>query len=71
MTKILSEVTGTVWSIAVEPGARVEEDDPIVMVESMKMEIPICAPRTGTVARIEVTEGDVVETGQVVAILET
>ena len=66
--EIKSEVTGTVWSIPVEIGQRLEEDDPIIIMETMKMEIPISAPSEGTVKEIKVTNGDTVSTGQVVAI---
>ena len=66
--EIKSEVTGTVWSIPVEIGQRLEEDDPIIIMEAMKMEIPISAPSEGTVKEIKVTNGDTVSTGQVVAI---
>ena len=69
MTGINSDVTGTVWSITVAHSDRVDEDDPIIMVEAMKMEIPICAPSAGTSTEIEVAQGDSVRTGQVVAIL--
>jgi len=69
--EIESELTGTVWSLAVDLGARVDEDDPVIMVESMKMEIPICAPKAGTITEIRVASGDAVANGQVVAILET
>jgi biotin carboxyl carrier protein len=70
-TEIKSEVTGTVWSVVAAPGDRLDEDDPIIMVESMKMEIPVCAPRAGTIAQIKVSEGDSVETGQVIAVLSS
>ena len=65
--EIKSEVTGTVWSIPAEVGEQLDEDDPIIMVESMKMEIPVCAPAQGTLTEIKVTKGDTVTTGQVVA----
>lgn len=65
-----SELAGTVWSIPVSPGDTVAEDDPLVMVESMKMEIPISAPRDGVVKEIKVAEGDLISAGQVVVILE-
>lgn len=68
-TRIESEVTGTVWSVPIGVGERVAEDDPIIMVESMKMEIPVCAPAAGTITEIKVAPGDTVNTGQVVAIL--
>lgn len=66
--EIKSEVTGTVWSIPAKVGEKLDEDDPIIMVESMKMEIPVCAPAQGTVTEIKVTHGDTVTTGQVIAI---
>ena len=66
-----SELAGTVWSVPVSLGETVEEDDPLVMIESMKMEIPICAPRNGVVKEINVTQGDLISAGQVVVILES
>lgn len=66
-----SELAGTVWSIPVSPGDPVDEDDPLVIVESMKMEIPISAPRNGVVKEIKVAEGDLISAGQVVVILDS
>ncbi|MCE8539510.1 acetyl-CoA carboxylase biotin carboxyl carrier protein subunit [Ruegeria sp. WL0004] len=71
LIKVESELAGTVWSIPVSPGEKVEEDDPLVMVESMKMEIPISAPRAGVVTEINVAEGDLISAGQVVVVLES
>lgn len=68
--RILSEVTGTVWQVPVRPGQRVEVDDTLVIVESMKMEIPIVATCAGTLSSLLVAEGDVVSEGQHVATLE-
>jgi acetyl-CoA carboxylase biotin carboxyl carrier protein len=59
-----------VWKILAEPGQSVSEDEPIIMMESMKMEIPISAPEAGTVKEILVKEGDVVTEGKVVARIE-
>jgi biotin carboxyl carrier protein len=70
MVDVKSEVKGKVWQIETGPGVTVEEDDPILILESMKMEIPIIAPRDGTVKEILVSEGDPVEEGQIVAVLE-
>ncbi len=65
-----SEITGKVWKIETKVGDKVDEDDPVMILESMKMEIPVLAPEAGTVKEFKVAEGDAVEEGQVVAILE-
>lgn len=69
--EVKSEVTGKVWKIEASVGSRVEADEPWMIIESMKMEIPVCSEEGGTVAEILVAEGDAVEDGQVVAILES
>jgi acetyl-CoA carboxylase biotin carboxyl carrier protein len=68
---VRSEITARVWKIEVKPGDRVAADDAIMILESMKMEIPVPAPAAGTVAEINVAEKDMVEEGQVVAVVET
>ena len=68
--KVESEITGKVWKIEVGIGDRLEEDDPAMILESMKMEIPVLAPAAGTVREILVREEDAVEEGQVVALLD-
>lgn len=65
-----SEVTGNVWKIQLEVGASVAEGDVIMILESMKMEIPVEAPAAGTLAEILVAEEDQVEEEQVVAVIE-
>jgi len=67
---VKAEITGNVWKILAKPGQKVEEDEVIVMLESMKMEIPVSAPEPGTVKEILVSEGEVVTEGSVVARLE-
>tara|TARA_R100000656_G_scaffold5718_2_gene7253 strand:+ start:1202 stop:1426 length:225 start_codon:yes stop_codon:yes gene_type:complete len=67
---IKSEITGKVWKIETKPGDRLSEDDPIIILESMKMEIPIMAPVDGTIIEIRVAEEDAVEEEQIVAIME-
>lgn len=64
--EITSEVTGNVWKVLLEVGARVEADEPIVLVESMKMEIPVVSERAGSITAILVSEGDPVSEGDVV-----
>ena len=65
-----SEVTGTVWKIEVKAGDAVEADQTLVVMESMKMEIPVSAPIDCTVVEILVAEGDTVAEGQAVAVIE-
>ena len=67
---VLSEIPGTVFKIEVEVGDEVAEDDPLIILESMKMEIPVGAPVAGRVAEILVEEGEPVEEGQEVAVIE-
>ena len=70
MTEVKAELVGNVWKIVAGAGDRVEEDDVLLILESMKMEIPVLAPRAGTVSEIKVKEADVVKEGQVLAVLE-
>ncbi len=67
---IHAELVGNLWKIVSEVGQRVDEDDTLMILESMKMEIPITSPLAGTVKAILVAEGDVVQEGQVVAVVE-
>lgn len=68
--EVKSEVTGSVWKILTKAGAEVEEDEMLIMLESMKMEIPVTAPEDGTIKSIAVAEGDAVVEGQLVLTLE-
>ena len=65
---IKSEIAGTVWKIETKPGDALEPDDILLILESMKMEIPVLAPRKGCVAELRVSEGDAVTEGQVLAL---
>jgi urea carboxylase len=67
---IRSEVTGTVWKVVVEAGDRLEADDTLMVLESMKMEIPVIAPEDGRVIEILVAEGAAVREGQDLARFE-
>lgn len=62
-TQVLSEVNGSVWKIVVAVGDEVSEDQPLVYIESMKMEIPVVATESGVVEAIFVSEGDQVAEG--------
>lgn len=66
-----SEVTGTVWKVEVSVGEQVEEGDVLLILESMKMEIPVEAPADGTVSEIRVEPEEAVEEDQIVAIVES
>jgi acetyl-CoA carboxylase biotin carboxyl carrier protein len=65
-----SDVNGTVWKVQTQAGQKVACGDVLILIESMKMEIPVIAEEDGTVVTIAVKEGDVVAEGQVVAVLE-
>jgi acetyl-CoA carboxylase biotin carboxyl carrier protein len=67
---IRSEITGTVWTIVVQAGDVLEADDTIMILESMKMEIPVVAPEAGRVVELLVAEGAPVREGQEVAVFE-
>lgn len=67
---VKSEITGKVWKIEAIPGDIVEEDQAILILESMKMEIPVSAPIRCKVLRVLVTEGEPVTEGDIVAEIE-
>jgi acetyl-CoA carboxylase biotin carboxyl carrier protein len=67
---IRSEITGTVWKIVVQAGDALEADDTIMILESMKMEIPVVAPEAGRVVELLVAESAPVREGQEVAVFE-
>lgn len=68
--EVKSEITGSVWKILKQIGDQVEEDDSLMILESMKMEIPVLAESRGRVADVRVHENDSVSEGQVLAVLE-
>jgi len=68
--EIESDVTGTVWKIEVEEGASVTEGQTLIILESMKMEIPVLASDDGKVAEIMVDEEEPVSEGQIVVVLD-
>ena len=68
-TRVRSEIAGSVWKIEVAIGDKVAEDDPLIVLESMKMEIPLLAPRGGVVREILVAEGEPIAEGDVAVVL--
>ena len=69
-TEVEAQITGNVWKIEKAVGDRVEEEDVILIIESMKMEIPVEAPCAGTLSEIRVAKGDSVEEFDVLAVIE-
>jgi acetyl-CoA carboxylase biotin carboxyl carrier protein len=70
VANVEAHITGVVWKIEVEVGDAVEEGDTVVILESMKMEMPIEAEDDGTVSEIRVEEGQAVSEGQTLVVLE-
>lgn len=68
--EIKAHITGVVFQLTAKPGDRVNAGDPVVVLESMKMEIPVEAPRAGAVREILVQEGQTVQEGETVALLD-
>ena len=70
LVDVKTEITGVIQMVICGVGDSVEEDEPVIMLESMKMQIPIAAPESGKVAEILVAEGETVTEGSVVARIE-
>ena len=69
-TNVPAHITGTVWKIEVKVGETVSEGHVLVILESMKMEMPVEAPEGGKVASIAVTEGQAVNEGDTLVVLD-
>lgn len=67
---VKAEIAANVWQVVVEVGATVAEGDELIILESMKMEIPVTAPKAGTVTEIRVKPEDQVQEGDVLAVVE-
>jgi biotin carboxyl carrier protein len=70
MPEVQAEMVANVWKVIVSEGDAVSEGDPLVILESMKMEIPVESPVTGIVKELRVEEGGVVQEGDVIAVVE-
>jgi len=70
IVEIRAELTATVWKVIAEVGASVAEGDELVILESMKMEIPVVAPVAGTLSEMRVAEEDRISEGDVVAVID-
>jgi acetyl-CoA carboxylase biotin carboxyl carrier protein len=70
MPDVVAHITGTVWKIEVEVGDNVEEGDTVLVLESMKMEMPVEAEDSGVITEIRCEEGQAVSEGYVLIVLE-
>jgi acetyl-CoA carboxylase biotin carboxyl carrier protein len=68
--EIRAEMVANVWRVVVAPNDRIEAGDPVVVLESMKMEIPVESPIGGTVLEVLVQEGALVQEGDLIAVVE-
>jgi biotin carboxyl carrier protein len=69
MAEVRAEIAANVWQVLVQAGAAVSEGDELVILESMKMEIPVTAPAAGTVSEVRVKPEDQVQEGDVLVVL--
>ena len=70
VAEIRAEMVANVWKVVATEGDVVADGDTLVILESMKMEIPVLAESAGTIAAMHVSEGDVVQEGDVIAVIE-
>jgi acetyl-CoA carboxylase biotin carboxyl carrier protein len=70
LAEVRAEMVANVWKVVVNEGDEVEDGDTLVILESMKMEIPVLAEDSGTVASLKVAEGDVIQEGDLIAVIE-
>jgi acetyl-CoA carboxylase biotin carboxyl carrier protein len=68
--EIRAEMVANVWKVVKATGEMVEEGDTLVILESMKMEIPVVAESDGILKELAVNEGDVVQEGDLIAVIE-
>ena len=70
MTQVRAEMVANVWKVVAAEGDTVADGDTLVILESMKMEIPVLAEESGTLTKLAVAEGDVVQEGDLIAVIE-
>ena len=69
-TQVEAQIAGSVWKVEKSVGDGVDADEVILIIESMKMEIPVEAPCSGRLAELRVAEGDAIEEGAILAVIE-
>jgi acetyl-CoA carboxylase biotin carboxyl carrier protein len=70
VTEVRAEMVANVWQVVASEGDQVADGDTLVILESMKMEIPVLAESQGTLTKLAVAEGDVVQEGDLIAVIE-
>jgi biotin carboxyl carrier protein len=70
VAEVRAEMVANVWKVVAAEGAEVSDGDTLVILESMKMEIPVLAEGSGTLTHLHVAEGDVVQEGDLIAVID-
>jgi acetyl-CoA carboxylase biotin carboxyl carrier protein len=70
VTEVRAEMVANVWQVVASEGDQIADGDTLVILESMKMEIPVVAEAEGTLTKLAVAEGDVVQEGDLIAVIE-
>jgi acetyl-CoA carboxylase biotin carboxyl carrier protein len=70
MSEVRAEMVANVWKVVATEGDTIADGDTLVILESMKMEIPVLAESAGTLTKLAVAEGDVVQEGDLIAVIE-
>jgi acetyl-CoA carboxylase biotin carboxyl carrier protein len=70
VAEVRAEMVANVWKVVAAEGDAVADGDTLVILESMKMEIPVLAEDSGTITRLAVAEGDVIQEGDLIAVIE-
>jgi len=70
VTEVRAEMVANVWQVVAAAGDSVADGDTLVILESMKMEIPVLAEGPGTITKLAVAEGDVIQEGDLIAVIE-
>jgi acetyl-CoA carboxylase biotin carboxyl carrier protein len=70
VAEVRAEMVANVWKVVASEGADVEDGDTLVILESMKMEIPVLAEESGKLTKLHVAEGDVVQEGDLIAVID-
>ncbi len=70
VAEVRAEMVANVWKVVAAEGEQIGAGETLVILESMKMEIPVLAEAPGTLSRLHVTEGDIVQEGDLIAVLD-
>ena len=70
MAEVRAEMVANVWKVVAAEGDQVDDGDTLVILESMKMEIPVLAESSGTITSMHVAEGNVVQEGDLIVVID-